>query len=78
MDPVAWSLYGLLTSQLGNVQATIIDFNGQVVSVADFMVERFGYHYSMIGPIVAILFAFVLFFRGLSVWALTRINFQKR
>lgn len=78
VNPVAWSLYGLLASQLGNIQATIIDFTGQEISVADFLTDRFGYHYSMVGPIVAILFAYVLFFRGLSVLFLTRINFQKR
>jgi hypothetical protein len=78
VNPVQWTLYGLLSSQLGNVQAMIVNFSGEEVSVADFMVERFGYDYSMVGPIVAILFGYVLFFRGLSILFLTRINFQNR
>ena len=78
LNPVQWTLYGLLTSQLGNVQAEIVDFSGQLVTVSQFMTDRFGYHYSMVGPIVAILFGYVVFFRALSILFLTRINFQKR
>lgn len=78
MQPVSWTLYALLTSQLGNVQATIEDFEGNTVTIAQFMEERFGYSYDMVGPIIAILLAFVLIFRGLSVYALACINFQKR
>ena len=79
VNPVAWSLYGLLASQLGDLTSTMItDFNGATVSISAFLEERFGYSYSMVGPIVAILFAFVLFFRGLSAYALARFNFQRR
>lgn len=78
INPVSWSLYALLASQLGNVQATITDFNGSTITVGEFMVERFGFKYSMVGPIVAILFGYVLFFRAVSVYALARINYQKR
>lgn len=78
VNPVQWTLYGLLASQLGNVQAEIVNFSGQIISVGDFMEERFGYYYSMVGPIIAILFGYVLFFRALSILFLTRINFQNR
>ncbi|KAL4524950.1 hypothetical protein Ndes2526A_g07047 [Nannochloris sp. 'desiccata'] len=47
VNPVQWTLYGLLASQLGNVQAEIVNFSGQIISVGDFMEERFGYYYSM-------------------------------
>ena len=78
INPVAWSLYALLSSQLGTVQAPVDDFGAGTTTVALFMEERFGYSYSMVGPIVAILAGFVLFFRGVSIVALTRINYQKR
>jgi hypothetical protein len=78
INPVAWSLYALLTSQLGNVQAVIDNFGAGPITVEDFMQERFGYHYGMVGPIIGILVGYVVLFRGLSVWALTRMNFQKR
>jgi len=78
VNPVSWSLYGLLASQLGDIQASIIDFDGSVVTVSTFMEERFGYYYRMVNPIIAILCACILFFRGVSIYALTQINFQKR
>lgn len=78
INPVYWTLYGLLASQLGDVQKLVDNFGNGDITIEEFMKERFGYHYSMVGPIIAILIAFVILFRGLSVWALVRLNFQKR
>jgi hypothetical protein len=43
-----------------------------------FLEDRFGYKYSMRGPVVVVLFGFVLVFRLTSIASLKILNFQKR
>lgn len=78
INPVYWSLYALLASQLGDSDALVDDFGNGKTTVSNFMYERFGYSYSMVNPIIGILIGFVVFFRLCSVYALAKINFQNR
>lgn len=54
------------------------DFQGETQIVTDFLSERFGWTHSMMWPIVPILLAFTLVFSSIAVFALAKINFQRR
>jgi len=79
INPVSWSLYSLAVSQLGDLDDTlIVDFTGQTQTVPVFLADRFGWEYSMMWPIVGILMGFALTFSFIAVFALYRINYQRR
>lgn len=48
------------------------------MSISQFLVSRFSYHTYMEGPIVAILAAYTALFSAIAVFALARLNFQRR
>ena len=79
LDPVSWSLYGLSISQLGDLNDVYIqDFNGQMMTVPDFLAARFNWHRYMMWPIVPILLAFAGAFGFVFFIALKKINYQRR
>lgn len=77
-NPVAWSIYGLSVSQLGNNGESIVDFTGTTTTVSQFLAQRFNWHSYMEGPIVAILFGYAVLFSAATVLALKYINYQRR
>ena len=61
-NPVSWSLYGLVTSQLGDVE-TLVAVPGQgEVTVATFVRSYFGYRHSWLGYVVLMLCGYVAIF----------------
>ena len=66
ISPTTWSLYGLAGSQLSDRSDVNIDVYGSPMSVSDFMLQTFGYEWSMIWWCVGILFAYCAFFRSES------------
>lgn len=73
--PVAWTIYGLLISQFGDIKDVLQDTN---VSVDEFVESYFGYRRDFLGVVAAVVsgFAFVFaFIYSLSVYS---FNFQKR
>ena len=79
MNPVSWSLYGLSISQLGDMNdAPIQDLSGQQTTVTQFLADRFNWHSYMMWPIVPILLGFAMMFSGLAIFALKKINYQRR
>ncbi|KAG8371495.1 hypothetical protein BUALT_Bualt13G0093600 [Buddleja alternifolia] len=75
--PIAWTLRGIITSQLGDVETTIVGpgFQG---TVKEFINVRFGYGPGMLGVTVAALFAFSLLFFGVFAVSVKVLNFQRR
>ncbi|XP_073062087.1 ABC transporter G family member 31 isoform X2 [Primulina eburnea] len=75
--PIAWTLRGIITSQLGDVETLVIGpgFEG---SVKDFIEARFGYGPGMFGVTVVVLVGFILFFFSVFAISLKVLNFQKR
>ena len=76
INPVQWSLQGLIGSQLGDVTDEYITSHGQRYSIAEFMDITYGIKYSMLGWSALILVAFTCFFAmttiaSLKVWAPT-------
>jgi ABC-type multidrug transport system ATPase subunit/ABC-type multidrug transport system permease subunit len=79
MNPVSWSLYSLAISQLGDLNdQDIEDFDGQVLTVPDFLAKRFNWHQYMMWPCVPILLGYTVLFSLGTYWALKKINYQRR
>ncbi|KAM7527670.1 hypothetical protein LguiB_031080 [Lonicera macranthoides] len=75
--PIAWTLRGIITSQLGDVE-TIIVAPGFEGSVKKYLEVTFGYGPGMIGVSAVVLIAFsALFFTCFAVSAKV-LNFQRR
>ncbi|KAF3334923.1 pleiotropic drug resistance protein 3-like isoform X3 [Carex littledalei] len=72
--PVAWTLYGLVSSQFGDVQNTI---EGDQ-TVAAFVRSYFGFHHDFLGVVAVMVAAFAVLFAFLFGFAIQRFNFQKR
>ncbi|KAG8091552.1 hypothetical protein GUJ93_ZPchr0012g20034 [Zizania palustris] len=75
--PVAWTLRGIITSQLGDVDTRIVGpgFNG---TVQEFLQQNLGYEQGMTGVTVTVLIAFSLFFFSIYAVSIKMINFQRR
>ncbi|KDD75002.1 ABC-2 type transporter [Helicosporidium sp. ATCC 50920] len=79
LNPVSWSLYGLIVSQLGDLyDEYIVNFDGQTVSISAFIQDYLGFKYSFIWPCVGILLGFIVVFRTSTFAALKLLNFQNR
>lgn len=77
MCPVGWTLRGIITSQLGNVESRLVGtgFDG---TVKEYLEEKLGFEAGMEGVTVAVLIAFSLFFFGIYAISIKLFNFQKR
>ncbi|KAL3530879.1 hypothetical protein ACH5RR_010201 [Cinchona calisaya] len=75
--PIAWTLRGIISSQLGDVETKIIGpgFEG---SVKEYIDVTFGYGPGMIGVSVAVLVGFSILFFGVFAISVKVLNFQKR
>jgi hypothetical protein len=75
--PTAWTLYGLITSQLGQVTSDV-NISGSEIPVREYLRQHFGYHYSFL-PYVAIWHVgLVILFGVIFATAIRSFNFQRR
>ena len=72
--PVAWTLYGLVVFQYGDITTPMED--GRTVKV--FLEEYYDFKHSWLGWAAAIIMAFSIFFAALFAFAIMRLNFEKR
>ncbi|XP_010262843.1 PREDICTED: ABC transporter G family member 31-like [Nelumbo nucifera] len=75
--PVAWTLRGIITSQLGDVETHIVG-SGFEGSVKDYLEVSLGYSSGMIGVSVVVLFGFCIFFFLVYAFSVKFLNFQRR
>ncbi|KAI3806303.1 hypothetical protein L1987_22202 [Smallanthus sonchifolius] len=75
--PIAWTLQGLIGSQLADVEEPIVGpgFRG---TVKGYLKEALGIESNMIGVSAVVIFAFSLFFFLVFALSLKFLNFQKR
>ncbi|KAK4412483.1 ABC transporter G family member 31 [Sesamum alatum] len=75
--PIAWTLRGIITSQLGDVETAIVGpgFQG---TVKEFIAAHFGYGPGMLGISVAVLVGFSILFFGVFAMSVKVINLQRR
>ena len=82
LNPVTWTLYGLVASNVGDLDNAFITLNdggpSRSVSVPEFLRETFDYRHDWLGYVVLILIGWIILFWGLGAYAFKKFNFQKR
>ncbi|KAF8393294.1 hypothetical protein HHK36_021535 [Tetracentron sinense] len=73
--PVAWTLYGLIVSQFGDIQDRFVDTD-EVVE--DFLRSYFGFRHDFLGVVAAVIVGFTVTFAFVFAFAIRAFNFQKR
>ena len=75
--PVAWTLKGIISSQLGDVETMIVEptFEG---TVKQYIHTVLGIDPGMMGISVAVLIGFCILFFSIFALSLKFLNFQKR
>nr|XP_011460946.1 PREDICTED: ABC transporter G family member 31 [Fragaria vesca subsp. vesca] len=75
--PVAWTLRGIITSQLGDVETILVGpaFKG---TVKEYLEVTLGFGPGMIGVSVAVLLGFNVLFFSIFAFSIRYLNFQKR
>lgn len=78
LNPVTWTLYGLVASNVGDVTGTLVLNDGTQTTVQQFLLDRFDYRHSFLGWVVLILVGWIVVFWAMGAYAFKRFNFQKR
>ncbi|GER45131.1 pleiotropic drug resistance protein [Striga asiatica] len=73
-NPVAYTLYGLIVSQFGEIQDRME--TGQTVE--QFLRSYFGFRHDMLGMVAAIVLGFVVLFTFIFAYSIRAFNFQRR
>ncbi|KAK8971475.1 Pleiotropic drug resistance protein 5 [Platanthera guangdongensis] len=77
-NPVAWSIYGLMASQLGELE-NMVEIPGEVsLDVKAFLKEKLGYQHDFLGFVALAHIGFVLLFTFVFGYSIKYLNFQKR
>lgn len=74
MNPVAWSLYGMLTSQFGDVQDRLE--SGE--TVAEFLRDYFGYSREFLGVVAVVVACYGILFAFCFAMGIKLLNFNRR
>ncbi|GAQ78767.1 pleiotropic drug resistance protein [Klebsormidium nitens] len=80
LDPVSWTLYGLVGSQLGDVTEGPFPFTqgAPPQTVQEFVHSYFGYKHSFLGWAAFILIVMIAVFWAIVIYATKKFNFQSR
>ncbi|XP_059287192.1 pleiotropic drug resistance protein 1-like [Lycium ferocissimum] len=73
-NPVAWTLYGLLASQFGDLQNKLTNDE----TVEQFLRRYFGFKHDFLGVVAVVIVAYVVVFAFTFALAIKTFNFQKR
>ncbi|KAH9292275.1 hypothetical protein KI387_042541, partial [Taxus chinensis] len=77
--PYAWTLYGLITSQYGDVTDLMSEAGTEEqVPVGKFLESYFGFKHDFLGEVAIVIVGFVLLFAFVFAWSIRSINFQSR
>lgn len=77
--PVAWTVYGCIVSQYGDVETTITVPNmSPNPMIKDYIKDHFGYNPDFMAPVAVVLVGFAVFFAFMYSYAIKTLNFQTR
>ncbi|XP_031487829.1 pleiotropic drug resistance protein 1-like [Nymphaea colorata] len=76
--PVAWTIYGLVTSQFGDVDSYLQDITIQPVTVSEFTRTYFGFRHELLGVVSAVVVGFSVLFAFIYAFGIMKLNFEKR
>ncbi|GAB2234368.1 hypothetical protein Drorol1_Dr00003617 [Drosera rotundifolia] len=74
--PVAWTLYGLVTSQFGDLHDRKL--TDQNVSIEEFIRTYFGFKHEFLGVVAGVVLGLVLMFAFIFAYSIKTFNFQRR
>ncbi|CAL5207748.1 unnamed protein product [Lathyrus oleraceus] len=77
-SPVAWTIYGLVTSQVGDMNSPIEVPGYRLMTVKDYLERRLGFEHDFLGFVVLAHIAFCLLFLFVFAYGIKFLNFQKR
>ncbi|GLJ18676.1 hypothetical protein SUGI_0333120 [Cryptomeria japonica] len=77
-SPVAWTLYGLIASQYGDVMDKMSKTDGTSETVKDFLRNYFGFRHSFVGVTAGMTMGFGILFAFIFAFAIKTLNFQNR
>ncbi|KAI8029789.1 Pleiotropic drug resistance protein 2 [Camellia lanceoleosa] len=77
-SPIAWTIYGLLCSQLGDSMNQIEIPKIGYMRVKDYFKRDLGYDYDFLGTVAVVHLGWVLLFFFVFVYAIKVLNFQRR
>ncbi|KAI8531778.1 hypothetical protein RHMOL_Rhmol11G0162100 [Rhododendron molle] len=75
--PTSWTLKGVLTSQYGDIQETLVVF-GQTQTIEGFLSSYFGYNHDQLVVVGVALIAYPVVFALLFAYCIQKLNYQKR
>ncbi|CAI5979034.1 unnamed protein product [Closterium sp. NIES-64] len=79
INPVAWTLYGLAASQLGDVTTLVVGPPGTPPqTVSQFIQLYYGFSHDWLGYVTVALLGFSCLFFCVCTYALRNLNFQRR
>lgn len=77
-SPIAWTLYGVVTSQVGDSTARLLIPGAETTSVKDFLKYYLGYDYDFLPAVVVVHLAWILLFLFIFAYGIKFLNFQNR
>ncbi|XP_059456290.1 ABC transporter G family member 35-like [Corylus avellana] len=77
--PIAWTVYGLIISQYGDVESKI-KVPGLVddPTIKAYIQDHYGYNPDFMGPVAGVLVGFTFFFAFMFAYCIRTLNFQTR
>ncbi|XAR69336.1 Iron-chelate-transporting ATPase [Bertholletia excelsa] len=78
-NPIAWSLYGLLTSQYGDVGEPVkLSDGNQSMPIKQLLQDQLGYRHDFLGFAAIVVVGFCLLFAVVFAFAIKSFKFQRR
>lgn len=77
-SPVAWTIYGLVTSQVGDKMDIVHVPNHGEIPVKDYLKVFLGYEHDFLGYVALAHLGWVLLFFSVFVYGIKVLNFQRR
>ncbi|XP_061340266.1 ABC transporter G family member 39-like isoform X2 [Gastrolobium bilobum] len=77
-SPVAWTLYGLITSQLGDKSGQVEIPGAGSMALKEFLKQGLGYDYDFLPAVAAAHVGWVILFLFVFAYGIKFLNFQKR
>lgn len=76
---MAWTVYGLIVSQYGDVTDTItVPGMSTKPTIKWYVKDHYGYESDFMAPVAVVLVGFTVFFAFLYAYCLKTLNFQTR
>ena len=72
--PVAWTLYGLVASQFGDLK----DITEEGDSVQDYLKSSLGFEHDFLGVVAGVIVGIAVLFAFIFAFAIRAFNFQRR